>query len=129
MWSPTLPPMTVCAWLAPLLVAVTGATILVCGFLKRRCEVRTGDTRKILHFVIFGLAAGLSRSSGFEAVNLLGGIMAVQILALVCLGEGNLLYEALARESDRPHRSLYIVLPFASTAVGGMASSWLFGNL
>jgi phytol kinase len=63
------------------------------------------------------------------AVNLLGGLMLIYILAILRWGEGNLFYEGLAREVDRPRRSLYIVLPFAATALGGIASSALFGSL
>jgi phytol kinase len=64
---------------------------------------------------------------GVPAVNLLGGIVSVQIAWLLVRGEGNVFYEGLAREEDRPHRSLYILLPFLATGAGGILSSWLFG--
>ncbi len=128
MWSPTLPGLETCLWLAPGLAALVLSAGAISGWLKARHGLRTGDTRKIFHFTIFSAAAFLSHRLGFEAVNLLGGIVWLYVLLVLGLGEGCALYEALARESDAPRRSLYIVLPFVSTAVGGILSTALFGR-
>lgn len=126
--SPTLPGLETCLWLAPTLAALVLAAGTISGWLKARQGLRTGDTRKIFHFTIFSVAAFLSHRLGFEAVNLLGGIVGLYVLVVLGLGDGRALYEALARESDAPRRSLYIVLPFVSTAVGGVLSTALFGR-
>src|SRR5689334_25029246 len=44
-------------------------------------------------------------------------------------GQGNRLYEALAREQDGPDRTYYIVVPYFAILVGGMASNVFFGPL
>src|SRR6185312_10165879 len=37
------------------------------------------------------------------------------------------LYEAIARDQDRPNRSYFIVIPYFATLIGGLASNVLFG--
>ena len=90
--------------------------------------MRTGDTRKIFHFSIFTCAAVLSLTVGVAAVNLLGGLMAIYLFTILRIGEGNLFYEGVARETDRPQRSLYVLVPFLATAAGGILSSFVFGH-
>jgi phytol kinase len=48
---------------------------------------------------------------------------------VVVRGRGNSLYEALAREQDRPNRTYYIVIPYFATLIGGMTSNIFFGPL
>jgi phytol kinase len=43
----------------------------------------------------------------------------------VARGEGDRLYEALARPSDAPHRTLFVLVPLATTALGGVAANLL----
>lgn len=128
MWLPILPPWKTCAWLAPTLVLGVLVVSWLGALLKSRFCLRTGDTRKFFHFSIFTLAAVLSVLHGFAAVNLLGGIVVLVVLAALGLGPGNSLYEALARESDAPHRSLHVAVPLAATAVGGILSISFFGQ-
>jgi dolichol kinase len=40
---------------------------------------------------------------------------------------GSLLYEALARPRDEPHRTFFILVPYFTTAVGGLVSNIVFG--
>ncbi len=127
-WSPELPPLSTALWLGPLVAAVILASGLLCGWLRVRRDVRVGDTRKIFHFSIFTTATILAITSGVAGVNLLGGLVAIYIGWILWLGESHLLYEGLARPTDRPRRSLYILLPFAATAVGGILSVLLFGR-
>lgn len=127
MWLPTLPPWQTTLWLAPAVACVILAAAWLAARLKSH-GVRTGDTRKVFHFCIFTLAAVLSGSLGFDAVNLLGGMTALAVLAALRRGAGNPFYEALARESDAPHRSLYVLLPLLATALGGITSAVLFGS-
>jgi phytol kinase len=44
-------------------------------------------------------------------------------------GTGHPLYEAIARESDQPRRTYYVVIPYCATLIGGVASNLLFGPL
>lgn len=127
-WSPELPPLSTALWLGPVAAAVVLASGYLCGWLRVRRGVRAGDTRKIFHFVIFTAAAILAITTGVAGANLLGGLTAIYIGWILWLGDGHLLYEGLARPTDRPRRSLYIVLPFAATAAGGILSILLFGR-
>jgi phytol kinase len=127
MWNASLPAAATSLWLAPALALLTLGTGLLAGWLKLRKGFRTGDTRKLFHFVVFTSAALLRLWIGIEAVNLLGGIVALQVGAALLQGGGSLLYEGLAREEDSPRRSLHIALPFLATAAGGVASASLFG--
>lgn len=127
-WSPTLPPLTTSLWLAPILAAGVLALFGVAGRLKTRRGVRTGYTRKIVHFVLFGSAAGLSLTLGYESVNLLGGIGALVLLFAIWRGDGHPFYEAIARENDAPRRAFYVVAPSVATVAGGISSALLFGE-
>jgi len=40
-----------------------------------------------------------------------------------------MLYEAMAREKDEPHRSFFILVPYFTTLVGGLVSNMLFGPI
>jgi len=89
--------------------------------------VRIPYTRKVFHFVIFTGAAVANARWGLPGTNVYGAVVAALVLAAVVGGEGNALYEALARETDRPRRSLFVVVPLVMTAVGGVASAVIAG--
>jgi phytol kinase len=44
-------------------------------------------------------------------------------------GSGNMMYEAMAREKDEPHRTFFILVPYFTTLVGGLVSNILFGPI
>ena len=127
-WKPELPGFGVSAWLAPCLALCLLGSGLLAGWLKLRRSVRTGDTRKLFHFSVFFLATALYATLGPPGVNLLGGLAAIYIGYCLLRGDGNPLYEAMARESDRPRRSLHILVPFLATAAGGICSISLFAD-
>lgn len=81
--------------------------------------VRVAYTRKVFHFVIFTTAAGVHAVLALPGTLVFGSVVAVIVLAAVVAGDGNPFYEALARDKDRPRRSLFIVVPLITTAVGG----------
>lgn len=112
-------------------VAVSAAAILgsglLSGFLKRRAGWPTGYTRKTFHFLIFFMAAGLHLWGGMPAVNILGAGMGIYVLLIVRAGTGNFFFEALAREKDSPRRGYFIILPYLTTALGGLFANLLFG--
>jgi phytol kinase len=95
----------------------------------RRRGWRDGDTRKIFHFVIFTTAAAVRVSADIGVVAAYGAVVATAILVCVWRGEGNPLFEALARQSDRPRRALHVVVPLCATAAGGVTAHLLAGAL
>jgi len=101
---------------------------LISGALKRYAHWKTGYTRKVLHFLIFFTAVGLHIRGGMPAVNVLGLGMGIYVLLSVWAGKGNFFYEAMAREKDAPHRSYFIIVPYLTTALGGLVSNLLFGS-
>ncbi|MGD9781302.1 MAG: hypothetical protein AB7V14_04015 [Kiritimatiellia bacterium] len=112
----------------PLGLAWSFAALGFAGKLKRR-GVRTGYTRKTFHFLIFGTVAALQWRLGTPAVCLFGGMCTLAVFFAVWRGPGNLLYEAMAREKDEPHRTFFILVPYFTTLLGGLASNVLFGPL
>ncbi len=96
------------------------------GWLRHRRGVRVSYTRKIFHFSIFTMAGLIQIQWGLPAVSLFGMVMTTLVLHAVWRADGYPFYEAMARESDRPRRSLFILVPLATTALGGMASNLLF---
>jgi phytol kinase len=100
---------------------------VVSAALKRYAGWPTGYTRKLLHFIIFFTAVGLHVWGGLPAVNVLGAGMGVFVLFTVMSGDGNFFFEAMAREKDFPRRGYFIVIPYLTTAVGGILSNVLFG--
>ena len=84
-------------------------------------------TRKIYHFGVFTGAAGVHAAWGLPATNTYGAAVALLVLYAVVRGDGSALYQALARETDRPHRTVFILVPLATTAVGGLAAALLAG--
>lgn len=107
--------------------AILGSGLLS-GFLKRRGGWPTGYTRKLFHFLIFFTAVGLHLWGGMRTVNILGAGMGVYVFLIVRAGEGNALFEALAREKDAPRRGYFIVVPYLTTALGGLCSNLFFGR-
>lgn len=103
------------------------ACLTFAGYLKRHRGLRTGYTRKIFHFLIFLTVALLQWWWGTPVVCLFGGMTSLVIFLAIFLGSGNLLYEAMAREKDEPHRTHYIVVPYFATLIGGLAANILFG--
>ncbi|HOF55224.1 MAG TPA: hypothetical protein PLG13_05730 [Prolixibacteraceae bacterium] len=112
----------------PLFLAWTWCCLLVAGRLKRR-GMRTGYTRKIFHFLIFGTVVLLQWLWGTPSVLVFGAMCSLVVFYAVFRGPGDLLYEALAREADAPRRSWFVILPWLTTLVGGLLSNVLFGNL
>lgn len=111
---------------APLIfIYVLLVAALVC-YLKKYRQVRTPYTRKIFHFLIFTTASIFQFRFGLPLVVLFGSIVSAFVLAAVLIGKGFVFYEALARESDRPYRSLFVVVPLTTTALGGLLINLLF---
>lgn len=89
--------------------------------------VRVAYTRKIFHFLIFTTAAAIHTVWSLGGTVVFGAVVAGMVLAAVVRGDGHPFYEALARDKDRPRRTLFIVVPLVTTAVGGLASALIAG--
>ncbi|MDX1494472.1 MAG: hypothetical protein R3253_10460, partial [Longimicrobiales bacterium] len=107
-----------------LLVGTVGAVWVA---VLRHGGMRVAYTRKIFHFVIFTVAALVHVFWSLGGTVVFGSVIAGMVLAAVVRGEGHPFYEALAREKDRPHRTLFILVPLVTTAVGGLASALIAG--
>jgi phytol kinase len=59
-------------------------------------------------------------------VTVLGVVTTGIVLYAVGRGDGHPLYEALARPTDAPRRTLFIIVPLATTALGGIATNTFF---
>lgn len=110
--------------MAALVLGAGGAGV---ASMMRTRGVRVAYTRKIFHFVVFTGAAGVHTLWGLPGTNVYGTVVAVMVLSAVVAGDRNSFYEALARDSDRPHRSLFVVVPLVMTAVGGLVSALIAG--
>lgn len=116
-------------------LAWTAAAFAFTGHLKRRRSWRTGDTRKLFHFLVFGAAAFAQVRGGPGATSAFSAAVSLLVFCAIARGDGNPWFEALARESDAPHRARYVVVPWFATMAGGvLANLWfrdhaLFGYL
>lgn len=90
---------------------------------------RTGDTRKLFHFLVFNAAAILRLQGNSGGLICFGVIIAGGIVLVCGMGKGNRLFEALARPSDEPRRQLHVIVPMLSTAVGGVLAQLIAGRL
>ncbi len=103
-----------------------GATLLVVRLRAR--GVRVPYTRKVFHFAVFSGAAVVQMAWGLPGTNTYGGIVALLVVVAVLRGDRSGLYGALARDTDRPRRSFFIVLPLITTALGGLGSALVAGR-
>ena len=113
--------------LGPIFLAAAIAAGWLAGHLRLSTGIRTAYTRKVFHFLIFTMASAAQLWRGLSAVMLFGAVVAAVVLHAVARGEGHPLYEAMARPSDAPHRSLFVLIPLATTALGGVLSNVRFG--
>ncbi len=95
----------------------------VIGWMRTEKKVSIPFTRKIFHFLIFTMAAGLQPAFGLSSVILFGFVSGLTILYAVLRGAGFPFYEAIARTTDAPHSTFFVTVPFLSTAVGGVAAN------
>jgi phytol kinase len=111
---------------APIALVYSLAVAAFASHLRTRRGVRAPFTRKLFHFGIFTMAAVVQWASGPAATVVFGSVVALVVLYIVYRGDGFGFYEALARPTDAPHRSLFILVPLATTAAGGVISNLLF---
>ena len=110
----------------PILIIYTWLCSWIASYLKVRKNLKTAYTRKVFHFMIFMMAGALQVFVGLSGVVLFGIIVVLFVLFAVFKGDNFPFYEALARPKDAPKRSAFIVLPLATTALGGVLANVLF---
>lgn len=113
------------AAVAPLALLYGLAAAAVAAAFHRR-GMRVPYTRKIFHFTIFTMATVVQLVWGLPGVTVFGSVVSALVLAAVAHGARNPLYQALARPSDAPHGTLFILVPLLTTAAGGGFSNLLF---
>lgn len=111
---------------SPLFLFYTSLAGAFAARLKVKKNVKTPYTRKVFHFLIFTMAAVIQLTLGLSGVVLFGVIVTLAVLYSIFRGKGFSFYEALARPTDEPRRSLFVVIPLFSTALGGVLSNLLF---
>ena len=109
---------------AALLWAV--ACLMLAGFLQTRGNWKTGYTRKLFHFLIFGTVVVIHWIWGTPGVCLFGGMTTLTIAYALLRGSGHFMYEAMAREKDAPRRTHYVIVPYFATLIGGLISNIFF---
>ena len=112
----------------PLFFAWAFCCLFLAGVLKQRYAFKTGYSRKVFHFLIFMSSAGIQAFFGLKTLCLFGGATSGVIFYALLRGDGHILYEAMAREKDAPHRSYYIIAPYTATLLGGIFSNVFFGH-
>jgi phytol kinase len=119
----SLPDLKSIILLGPIYLLYGGMGGAFVGWLRMKKNVRTSYTRKIFHFFIFTMAGTLHLSFGLPAVVLFGVMISLCVLYATFRGNNFPFYEAMARPTDAPHRTFYIIVPLITTALGGGISN------
>lgn len=104
------------------------ASAAISAWTRRVLGMRTADTRKLFHFLIFSGALVVQVIWETPGTAAYGSVVAALVFLAVLRGEGDPFFEALARPTDRPRRGLFVVVPLLSTAVGGVTSNLVAGE-
>lgn len=123
------PSLDLIVWGLPVSFLYGLGVLFIAGFLKRNFFIRTGLTRKFFHFFIFFSATLIQVCVDLSATLVFGGGISLVVLFSLLKGDGNVFYEALARESDEPVRARYIILPYFATLLGGLTVNLLFSPI
>jgi phytol kinase len=110
----------------PLAAVYSGTAAAFAGWLRTSKGVRAPYTRKVFHFFIISAAGVVQLLWGLPGVVVFGSVTALFVLYAVLREDGFPFYEAMARPSDAPHRSLFILVPLATTAAGGVLANVFF---
>ena len=111
---------------ATLATSYAAAAAAFVGWLRVRRNVRTPYTRKTFHFLIITATLAVQLLWGLGGVVTYAGVISLFVLYACWRGDGFAFYEALARPTDEPHRTRYIIIPLATTALGGGLANLFF---
>jgi phytol kinase len=110
----------------PLTLLYATAVAVLVGWLRTSRGVRAPYTRKVFHFLVISAAAAVQLQWGLGGTVVYGSTVAMMVVAAVVRGEGFAFYEALARPTDAPRQSLFIIVPLVTTALGGLLANLFF---
>lgn len=127
-FTDNFPPLTLINWLFPISVIWSILALYIAGFCKKKLNWKTGYTRKLFHFFIFISAFFYQKYFALQGVFILGWSVTIVLIYACAKGNGNIYFEALARENDAPHRTKYIIYSYLATFAGGVLSNLLFGK-
>ncbi len=113
-------------WFLPISILFGLLSLKLCGYLKLEKGWRTGYSRKLFHFITYSTVGFIQSQLMLPYTFVFGGGISLVVLYALIKGEGNILYEALAREKDAPRQSLYILFPYLATLLGGLLTNYLF---
>lgn len=102
------------------------ACLMFSGYLKKTRNWKTGYTRKVFHFLIFGTVVIVHWIWDIPGVCLFGGMTTLVIAYALLRGSCHFMYEAIAREKDAPNRTHYVIVPYLATLIGGLISNIFF---
>ena len=98
------------------------------GWLKREKGWKTNYTRKITHISNFTYLMALTFFGGYTASFIFGILMILYGTVIILLGDGNIFYEAVAREQDHPYRAFYLIMPSVVTILAVLMNRTFFGE-
>lgn len=127
--APLLPTPGLVVRIAPLALIYGALAAFTVGHLRTTRGVRAPYTRKLFHFAIFTVAGVVHILWGAPAVVVYGSTIALLVCWALVRSDGYPFYEAMARPTDHPHRSLFIAIPLVTTALGGVAANLLSPSL
>lgn len=110
----------------PLAVLTAVFASAVVSWLRAKKSETVPYTRKLFHFIIFSSACIFQLRFGLKMTVVFGIVVAAFVVFAVRKGAGHGLYDAVARPKDSPHEGIFILLPLASTALGGVAANLWF---
>ncbi len=124
--EPFLPSPRLTLLLAPAAFGYVLASSWLAGWLRMEKGVPTPYTRKVFHFCIFTMAGIVQLIWGLPGAVVYGSVVSLRVIYAALRGEGNRFYEAIARPSDAPSRTTFVIIPLITTAAGGILSNLLF---
>ena len=97
------------------------------GWLKREKGWKTNYTRKITHVSNFSYLMVLTFFGGYTATLIFALLMMAYGIVIIVAGEGNIFYEAVAREQDAPFGAFYVIMPTVATMIAVLMNRAFFG--
>ncbi len=70
----------------------------------------------------------LTYFGGYTASLIFGLLMIGYGTIVIMIGEGNIFYEAVAREQDAPYRAFYLIIPSVATMIAVLMNRTFFGE-
>lgn len=122
---PSLP--TVLSWFVPTFL-LAGVAVISVSYLRIQRGWSVPYTRKIFHGIVFTTAGVLQLIVDVSVTSIYGTVVVSWITLALIKQYDSALFTALARPSDRPRETLFIVLPMVATGLGGVISNVLFGS-